>query len=73
MIRNLLILILFISGSRLHAQDYSVVNAFPNLSFNNPVGIYHGGDNTDRLFVLEQAGTIKVFNNDPNITNQFIN
>ena len=52
--------------------EYSVENAFPNLSFTNPVGIYHGGDNTDRLFVLEQAGTIKVFNNDPNTTNQFM-
>jgi len=66
MIRNLLILILFISGSSLYAQGYSVVNAFPDLSFNNPVGIYHAGDN--RLFVLEQPGTIKVFNNDPSTT-----
>ena len=66
MIRNLLILILLISESNLYAQAYSVVNAFPNLSFNNPVGIYHAGDN--RLFVLEQPGTIKVFNNDPSTT-----
>ena len=48
--------------------EYQVVNAFPNLSFNDPVGIYHAGDNTDRIFVIEQPGIIKVFNNDSNST-----
>lgn len=43
--------------------EYLVENAFPNLSFTNPVGIYHSDDGTDRLFVLEQPGTIKVFDN----------
>ena len=43
--------------------EYAVENAFPNLSFTDPVGIYHPGDDTDRLFVLEQPGTIKVFAN----------
>ena len=47
--------------SKLQA-DYAVENAFPSLSFTDPVGIYHAGDGTDRLFVLEQPGTIKVFN-----------
>jgi glucose/arabinose dehydrogenase len=41
----------------------SLENAFPNLSFNQPVGIYHAGDNSNRLFVLERAGTIRVFEN----------
>ena len=48
--------------------EYSVENAFPNLSFTDPVGIYHPGDDTERLFVLEQPGTIKVFSNDPSTT-----
>ena len=43
--------------------EYSVENAFPGLSFTDPVGIYHAGDGSDRLFVLEQPGTIKVFDN----------
>ena len=43
--------------------EYAVENAFPNLSFTDPVGIYHPGDDTERLFVLEQPGTIKVFDN----------
>ena len=42
--------------------EYTVEHAFPNLSFTDPVGIYHADDDTDRLFVIEQPGTIKVFN-----------
>ena len=49
--------------------EYSTSNAFPNLSFEDPVGIYHAGDGSNRIFVLEQQGQIKVFNNDENITN----
>ena len=48
--------------------EYAVEYAFPNLSFTDPVGIYHSGDDTERLFVLEQPGTIKVFSNDPSTT-----
>ena len=43
--------------------EYEVVNTFPNLTFNDPVGIYYAPDGSDRLFVLEQPGKIKVFNN----------
>ena len=46
--------------------DFEVVNAFPNLTFNDPVGIYHAGDGSNRIFVIEQEGRIKVFNNDTN-------
>ena len=45
--------------------EYEVINAFPALSFNDPVGIYHSGDGTDRIFVVEQPGIIKVFDNNP--------
>ena len=67
-IRLLSILFLFNLSSLLDAE-YAVENAFPNLSFTDPVGIYHAGDNSNRLFVLEQTGTIKVFNNDSSIQN----
>ena len=66
--RKLLILTQFIFWGILYTQNYSVENAFPNLSFTDPVGIYHADDGTNRLFVLEQPGTIKVFNNDPSTT-----
>ena len=47
------------------SAEYNAVNAFPDLSFNDPVGIYHSGDGTDRIFVIEQPGVIKVFDNNP--------
>lgn len=47
-------------------DSYTVVNAFPKLSFTRPVDLQHAPDNSDRLFVLEQAGVISVFPNDPN-------
>ena len=37
--------------------------AFPNLSFTQPVGIVASGNGTNRLFVIEQAGVIRVFEN----------
>ena len=42
-----------------------VVEAFPNLSFPRPVDIQNAGDGSNRLFVVEQAGRILVFENDP--------
>ena len=52
--------------------EYTVENAFPNLSFTDPVGIYSANDGSDRLFVLEQPGTIKVFNNNASVENDQI-
>ena len=46
--------------------NFNVENAFPNLSFEDPVGIHAPNDGTNRLFVIEQEGRIKVFNNDTN-------
>jgi len=40
------------------------VAAFPSLAFDRPVKITHAGDGSDRLFVVEQAGIIRVFPND---------
>ena len=61
--RNLYLILAITLYNWLFSQNYSVMNAFPNLSFTDPVGIYASEDSTDRLFVLEQPGTIKVFNN----------
>lgn len=38
-------------------------NAFPNLSFERPVEFTHAGDGSNRVFVLEQEGRIRVFDN----------
>jgi glucose/arabinose dehydrogenase len=50
------------------AYQYKVEVAFPNLSFTSPVGIYNAGDGSNRLFVVEQQGVIRVFNNTRNVT-----
>ncbi len=42
--------------------------AFPNLIFNQPVGIVTSGDGTNRLFVIEQAGIIRVFENSQTVS-----
>jgi len=47
---------------------YKPVSAFPQLSFTRPVDLQHPPDNTNRLFVVEQAGLISVFPNDPKAT-----
>ena len=62
----LYIIILFLS---IIQSSYNIQNAFPNLSFQDPVGIYHAGDNTNRLFIIEQEGRIKVFENNSSISN----
>ena len=38
-------------------------NAFPKLSFSSPVEFTHAGDGSNRVFVVEQAGVIRVFDN----------
>ncbi len=67
MIRNLVyvIILLCITGSSINAQ-FTLQNAFPNLTFNGAVFLTHAGDNTDRIFIVEQAGRIKVFPNSSN-------
>jgi hypothetical protein len=65
-IKILLIIHILIS---LLLSEYQFENAFPNLSFVDPIGIYHSGDETNRLFIVEQEGRIKVFNNDSEILN----
>ncbi len=47
-------------------HPYGVQLAFPHLQFSNPVGIYSAGDS--RLFVVEQGGVIKVFENNESAT-----
>ena len=46
----------------------SYEEAFPNISFNVPVEIQNASDGSNRLFVVEQQGTIKVFPNNNEVT-----
>lgn len=46
--------------------------AFPNLSFTRPVDLQHAGDNSNRIFVVEQRGVISVFDNDSNTSTKTV-
>ena len=59
-----LFLALYLIGTAVHGQSSLQLQvAFSNLSFARPVDLQHPGDGTDRIFVVEQAGVIKVFEN----------
>ena len=45
-------------------KELTLVNPFPNLSFNQPLDLQSPNDDTDRIFVVEKRGRIVVFNND---------
>lgn len=55
-------------GVGLIENKYNLQNAFPNLTFTRPVGIYDAEDGSNRLFVVEQGGKIIVFENEANST-----
>ncbi|MFX1313788.1 MAG: PQQ-dependent sugar dehydrogenase, partial [Promethearchaeota archaeon] len=61
-----IIFLLNFQGETTKLYSYEIENAFPNLTFNRPVGIYDAGDESNRLFVIEQEGRIIVFENDVN-------
>ncbi|MCP1385601.1 PQQ-dependent sugar dehydrogenase [Runella salmonicolor] len=42
----------------------TLTNAFPALTFSSPVELVHAGDGSNRLFVVEQRGVVKVFKNE---------
>lgn len=45
----------------------SLVNAFPQLSFSQPLDLQSPDDGTNRVFVVEKGGRIRVFNNAMNV------
>ncbi|MEP0860130.1 MAG: PQQ-dependent sugar dehydrogenase [Ignavibacterium sp.] len=65
--KYLFIPLLLLLTIRIDAQ-YNFQLAFPNLTFTSPVDLQNAGDGTNRLFVVEQAGRIKVFPNNSSAT-----
>ncbi|MBE0539216.1 MAG: PQQ-dependent sugar dehydrogenase, partial [Ignavibacterium sp.] len=45
-------------------SQFALEDAFPNFTFQNAVDLQHANDLSDRLFVVDQSGLIKVFQND---------
>ncbi len=60
-------LLLLTSLHCVSAQDV-LEPAFPNLSFRRPVDLQSPPDGSDRLFIVEQPGSIRVFENDPAVS-----
>ncbi|MFX1283397.1 MAG: PQQ-dependent sugar dehydrogenase [Promethearchaeota archaeon] len=68
----IIVVISFLTFSRLlfttsieiaESVEFTVEQAFPNLTFTNPIGLYYSNDDSNRLFVVEQEGIIFSFNN----------
>ena len=53
-------------------SQVAIETAFPNLSFTRPVELQNAGDGSNRLFVMEQHGIIRVFENKPNVSNSSV-
>lgn len=70
---TVLALVIIVCGNSYSQVTFT--NAFPNLSFSIPVFLTHSGDGTNRIFVVQQRGLIRVFNNDSNAnsTTTFLN
>ncbi len=66
--RLILILAVLLFAISSFAQQYTIENAFPNLNFNNALYITNSDDGTNRIFVVEQNGIIKVFPNTASAT-----
>jgi glucose/arabinose dehydrogenase len=64
----LFILVALLIPGWLCAQPYQLAEAFPNLTFSKPVYLTHAGDRSNRLFVVQQTGIIRVFANDSTTT-----
>ena len=62
----LTLVITCLSLANLHAQ-YTLENAFPDLTFSLPVFLTNAADSSDRIFVVEQSGRIKVFQNSSSV------
>lgn len=46
-------------------KTITVVNAFPNLSFSQPLDLQVANDGSNKIYVAEKGGLIKVFDNEP--------
>ena len=63
----LFLFIMIVTSLNITNAQYQLQEAFPNLSFQNAVDLQHAGDGSDRIFIVEQAGVIKVFENNSSV------
>ncbi len=60
----LILLIFYFDGK----AQYNFQVAFPNLNFSSALDLQNAGDGSDRIFVVERGGSIKVFPNQQNVS-----
>lgn len=48
--------------------ELNVTEAYPNLTFNQPLAFLPAADGSNRIFVAEKSGRILTFENDPQVT-----
>jgi glucose/arabinose dehydrogenase len=66
---NIYLILLIVCCSEICFSQVELADAFQNLpGFSSPVFITNSSDSTDRIFVIEQTGIIKVFPNRPDVT-----
>ncbi len=61
----LLLIVLFSAATN---AQFSLEEAFPNLSFSSALYLTHAGDSSNRIFVVERSGRILVFDNSPSVS-----
>ncbi len=64
-LKYILLLVIIVQINSFAQYDFEV--AFPNLNFSSALNLQNAGDGTNRLFAVEQAGRIKVFENQTNV------
>lgn len=52
--------------------SWQLTSSFDKLSFNDPVELVNSGDGTNRIFVVEQGGSIKSFKNEADVASSDI-
>jgi glucose/arabinose dehydrogenase len=71
--RQFISLIIFILLTATSEAQVELEDAFPNLSsFSRPVDFQNAGDQSNRVFVVEQQGVIYVFENDPEVSERSV-
>ncbi len=66
--KKLFVMALLAFFSATSNSQISYTNAFPNITFTAPVFLTHSYDGTNRIFVVQQNGLIRVFPNDSSAT-----
>lgn len=64
---SIFFLVALLFSIELNAQ-YNFEVSFPNLSFSSALDLQNAGDGSNRIFVVERGGSIKVFPNQQNVS-----